>query len=242
MLYFCTRKRTDDATTYDCNPKQPTNELSTASSNRLQITAQVFRGITALTSHFNVIITLVINTSFLHRNSMGRILFIVFIMAIVAFKLCSDRSSTDTSDTAPITPTAATTHNAITTGSTPYISTHTGENNNAKIKICTTPTSKCDAVVIVKRGNDIVRNTYIAAGDTAAIYVPNGVCHVYYYCGNDWDAEKPMPGNRKGGFVHAETFGAEAPVSLNYDTRTFIITPSASGCDAALRASLRDIF
>lgn len=173
---------------------------------------------------------------------MGRILFIVFIMALVAFKLCSDHSSSDTSDTAPITPTAATTRNAITTGSTPYANTHTGENNNAKIKICTTPASECDAVVIVKRGKSIVRNTYIAAGDTATIYVPNGEYRVYYYCGKDWDAEKPMPGNRKGGFAHAETFGAEAPVSLNYDTRTFSITPTASGCGTALRASLRDIF
>lgn len=170
---------------------------------------------------------------------MGRILFIVFIMALVAFKLCSDHTP---SDTAPITPIAATTRSAITTGSTPYANAHTGENNNAKIKICTTPTSECDAVVIVKRGKSIVRNTYIAAGDTATIYVPNGEYRVYYYCGKDWDAEKPMPDNRKGGFAHAETFGAEAPVSLNYDTSTFSITPTASGCGDALRASLRDIF
>lgn len=173
---------------------------------------------------------------------MGRILFIVFIMALVAFKLCSDRTSSDTSGIAPITPTATTTHNAITTGSTPYANAHTGENNNAKINICTTSASECDVVVIIKQGKSIVRNTYIAAGDIATIYVPNGEYRVYYYCGKGWDAEKPMPGNRKGGFAHAETFGAEAPVSLNYDTRTFSITPTASGCSAALRASLRDIF
>lgn len=140
---------------------------------------------------------------------MGRLLFILFILAMVCVKLCVG-SHDESTIKAPIytseesnilnsqnslTDSARYADKSMPTGYTPYINAPLEGNNNSKITLINDTTENSDAVVIVKQADKIVRNTYIAAGDTATIYIPNGTYTIYIYRGNGWHSTKQMPHN-----------------------------------------------
>lgn len=85
--------------------------------------------------------------------------------------------------------------NNMPTGYTPYANSPLDGNNNSKITVKNDTTAHTDAIVFVKRAGRIVRNTYIAAGDTVAIYVPNGTYTVLIYEGKGWHPTNKCPGN-----------------------------------------------
>lgn len=176
---------------------------------------------------------------------MSRLLFILFILAMVCVKLCvgsHDESTIDVPTTycsdgsdsrkcqGALSDSARYADNSMPTGHTPYHNAPIEANNNSKITITNDSTDCTDAVVIVKRAGKIVRNSYVAAGDTAAIYVPNGTYTVYIYKGKGWHSEKAMPRNHRGGFVAKERFISYAPVSLSYCTHDFDIARTSGQC------------
>ncbi len=169
---------------------------------------------------------------------MSRLLFILFILTMVCVKLCVDNHDESTID-APIyysedtnarkyqnalTDSARYADNSMPTGHTPYGNAPLDGNNNSKITIKNDTTTHSDAVAIVKCAGKIVRNTYIASGDTASIYVPNGTYTIYIYKGKGWHSTKQMPRNYSGGFVAKEYFYSYAPISLSYCTHDFDIS------------------
>ena len=172
---------------------------------------------------------------------MGRLLFILFILAMVCVKLCvgsrdentievpiycsEDTCLRDSQNT--LTDSARYAGYSMPTGHTPYGNTPLDGNNNSKITLTNDTTNHSDAVVIVKCAGKIVRNTYIAAGDTAAIYIPNGTYTVYIYRGKGWHSAKKMPRNYSGGFVSKECFYSYAPITLSYCTHDFDISDAA---------------
>lgn len=128
--------------------------------------------------------------------------------------------------------------NNMPTGYTPYANSPLGGNNNSKITVKNDTTAHTDAVVFVKRAGRIVRNTYIAAGDTVAIYVPNGTYTVLIYEGKGWHPTKQMPREYRGGFVSKECFFSYTPISLSYCTKDLDI---GEACDK-YSCSADDIF
>ena len=172
---------------------------------------------------------------------MGRLLFILFILAMVCVKLCVG-SHDESTIKAPVycseetnnrdrqnslTDSARYADKSMPTGYTPYINAPLEGNNNSKITLINDTTESSDAVVIVKQADKIVRNTYIAAGDTATIYIPNGTYTIYIYRGNGWHSTKQMPHNFSGGFVARESFYSYAPFSLSYCTHNLGISDAA---------------
>lgn len=167
---------------------------------------------------------------------MSRLLFILFILAMVCVKLCignhgetSEISARYTDDTnirkSQNTLTDSTRYNnEISTGATPYRNSVIEGNNNSKIIITNNVSRQYDAVVIVKHGGKIVRNTYITAGDTTSIYVPNGTYHIYIYKGNKWNSAKEISKKYYGGFESKEHFYSYAPITLSYNTHRYDIT------------------
>lgn len=172
---------------------------------------------------------------------MSRLLFILFILAMVCIKLCVGKTDENTVE-APVyytedtykpknrdslTDSARYADNSMPTGHAPYSNTRLDGNNNSKITLKNDTTAHSDAVAIVKQAGKIVRNTYIAAGDTAAIYIPNGTYTLYIYRGNGWHSAKKMPYNYNGGFVAKECFYSYAPISLSYCTHDVDISDAA---------------
>lgn len=118
--------------------------------------------------------------------------------------------------------------NRLQTGTTPY-----GNGNlpgdESTIAVSTSANSECDVVVIVKHNGRMVRNAYIAAGDSYTFHVPNGTYQVFFYGGKGWKPGKPMPGGCKGGFVANESFSKDSEVSLNYQGLEYELIPQRDG-------------
>ncbi len=183
---------------------------------------------------------------------MSRLLFALFILAIVCLKLCIENNDENTTEYPIYCPgvtdnrknqhmlsdSAKYADNNMPTGYTPYANSPLDGNNNSKITVKNDTTAHTDAVVFVKRAGRIVRNTYIAAGDTVAIYVPNGTYTVLIYEGKGWHPTKQMPREYRGGFVSKECFYSYTPISLSYCTKDLDI---GEACDK-YSCSADDIF
>lgn len=185
-------------------------------------------------------------------TNMSRLLFALFILAIVCLKLCIENHDENTTEYPIYCPgvtdnrknqhmlsdSAKYADNNMPTGYTPYANSPLDGNNNSKITVKNDTTAHTDAVVFVKHAGRIVRNTYIAAGDTIAIYVPNGTYTVLIYEGKGWHPTKQMPREYCGGFVSKECFYSYTPISLSYCTKDLDI---GEACDKYL-CSADDIF
>lgn len=186
---------------------------------------------------------------------MGRLLFVAFILILVGVKLCNSGDDAGNPDAVIYcTPSDVKRQDAVSSDSAryifrrmatcyvPYRETDAGGNANSKIAVNTDPASECDLVALVKQDGRIVRNVYVAAGDTAALYVPNGTYRVYIYSGTGWNPEKDMPGGLKGGFVADEAFSADAPVTLAYSTYDYNVTTLRGACPGRSACSRQDAF
>ena len=186
---------------------------------------------------------------------MGRLLFVAFILILVGIKMCTSGDDAGNPDAVIYcTPSEVKSRNAsisdsarymskhMSTGYVPYRETDAGGNANSKIVVKTAPASECDLVAVVKQDGRIVRNVYIAAGDTAALYVPNGTYRVYIYSGTGWNPEKVMSEGLKGGFVADEAFSADTPVTLAYSTYDYNVTTLCGACAGRRPCSRQDAF
>ena len=131
--------------------------------------------------------------------------------------------------------------NKLQTGAIPY-SNIACEGEESKISVSTSASSECDVVVIVKRNNRIVRNAYIAAGDSYEFSVPNGTYQVFFYGGKGWCPQKKMNGGYAGGFVANESYSKDSPVSLNYQGVSYELIPQQNGNFSTMQSNASEIF
>lgn len=103
--------------------------------------------------------------------------------------------------------------NSLKTGAVPYRN-GSCPGSGSTIGVKTSSGSECDIVVIVKHHGTIVRNAYIAAGDSYQFSVPNGDYQVFFYGGKGWNPDKQKGNGCVGGFVANESYSKDSEVSL----------------------------
>lgn len=105
--------------------------------------------------------------------------------------------------------------NSLTTGQRPYGKAKIS-GYDSKITVRTSPDSELDVVVILKQGDNIVKNAYICAGDSYSFDLPNGTYQTFFYSGKGWNPEKDMGNGNIGGFVSGESFQKDSPLPIEY--------------------------
>lgn len=118
--------------------------------------------------------------------------------------------------------------NRLQTGNVPYRNADCNGSESA-VTVSTSSASECDVVVIIKRNGLIVRNAYIAAGDSYEFSVPNGTYQVFFYGGKGWNPNKHMSGGQVGGFVANESYSKDSAVSLDYQGLNYELIPQPNG-------------
>lgn len=84
-------------------------------------------------------------------------------------------------------------------------------------------------MVIVRKGNGAyVNHVYIRGGETAEIYVPDGLFDVYFYSGTGWNPEKEN-GNVIGGFVCGEGVTKDKNLYLNGESIVYTLYAVQNG-------------
>lgn len=107
----------------------------------------------------------------------------------------------------------------LATGDTPYKEYYGGNpkcksGNCSEIKITT---SNSDVLVLIKKGEKVVRHAYISANDSYTFSLSNGTYQTFFYYGSGWNSEKEMKnGEIKGGFMNNEDFGKDYPQDLHH--------------------------
>lgn len=131
--------------------------------------------------------------------------------------------------------------NSLQTGDMPY---GNGSLSGSASTICvsTSSTSECDVVVIVKHKGRMVRNAYIAAGESHTFSVPNGIYQVFFYGGKGWNPNKSMKGGYTGGFVAKESFSKDSEVSLNYQDLEYELIPQQNGNFSTQQSDESEVF
>jgi hypothetical protein len=131
--------------------------------------------------------------------------------------------------------------NRLQTGSVPYRNEKYGGSGSVVV-VSTSSRSECDVVVIIKHNGYIVRNAYIAAGDSYKFYVPNGIYQVFFYGGKGWSPYKQMAGGQAGGFVANESYSKDSEVSLDYQELSYELIPQANGNFSTQQSSASEMF
>lgn len=131
--------------------------------------------------------------------------------------------------------------NRLTTGYVPYENVELS-GNESSIKVRTSSNSECDVVVIVKHHGQIVRNTYIAAGDSYTFRIPNGYYQVFFYGGKGWNPNKGLSDGYTGGFVANESFSKDSEVSLYYQGLEYELIPQQNGNFSTQQSYASEIF
>lgn len=119
-------------------------------------------------------------------------------------------------------------HNQLPTGSKPYSPFYgTATDGDNTLRFNTRRGS--DYVVIVRKGNGAyVNHVYIRGGETAEIYVPDGLFDVYFYSGTGWNPEKEN-GNVIGGFVCGEGVTKDKNLYLNGESIVYTLYAVQNG-------------
>ena len=129
----------------------------------------------------------------------------------------------------------------LQTGDIPY-SNVSCEGSNSTVTVSTSSNSECDVVVIIKHNGQIVRNAYIAAGDSYEFSVPNGRYQVFFYGGKGWNPNKRMAGGQTGGFVANESYSKDSEVTLNYQGLNYELIPQANGNFSTQQSDASEMF
>lgn len=119
-------------------------------------------------------------------------------------------------------------NNSLSSGVTPYKCNEL-HGKGAAITVRTSTSSNCDVVVIVKKNDVMVRNTYLHAGGSCTYNLPNGTYQVFFYGGSGWNPNKVMPNGQTGGFVANESHSKDDPVTLNYQSVEYELIPQPNG-------------
>lgn len=131
--------------------------------------------------------------------------------------------------------------NRLQTGNIPY-SNASCDGSGSTVAISTSSSSECDVVVIIKHNGNIVRNAYIAAGDSYEFSLPNGTYQVFFYGGKGWNPNKQMAGGQVGGFVANESYSKDSEVTLNYQGLNYELIPQANGNFSTQQSDATEMF
>lgn len=126
--------------------------------------------------------------------------------------------------------------NSLSNGATPYRSCYGSNNslsglNGSAIHVVAPMNS--DVLVIIKRGNRVVRHAYIASGNSFGFKLDNGTYTPYFYYGVGWNPNKPMSSSEcgvvYGGFLSNESVGKDDPHTLHNHALTYTLILQSTG-------------
>ena len=125
--------------------------------------------------------------------------------------------------------------NRLLTGSTPY-DVYYGKNYDCPKDQCSgikvTAPKESDLVVIIKRNNPegkVISHSYIRAGETCQLDLPNGTFQTFFYYGRGWNPDKEMPNGIRGGFTKDEVFSKDEPQEIGNAILSYILQLQKDG-------------
>ncbi len=134
-------------------------------------------------------------------------------------------------------------NNRLETGTIVYKNSSISNQKNSVVNVKTGYGGDIDYVVIIKKNNKIVRNSYIRSGDSERFSLPAGSFQIFFYSGKGWDPNKQQANSDiKGGFVSNESFSKDGSVYLDNNELSYELVPQVNGNFQADHSNRKEMF
>ena len=131
--------------------------------------------------------------------------------------------------------------NRLSNGVHPYENEIVLKGQGSRISV-ETSASDNDVVVILKRNDKMVRNSYLRAGESIFFDIPDGTYQIFFYSGKGWNPTKVMANGLEGGFVVNESFSKDEPHALENQDLEYELILQSNGNFMTEQSNATEIF
>lgn len=103
---------------------------------------------------------------------------------------------------------------SLKTGATPYRSLYGPNSKIGDAGLKVKAPADCDVLVIIKRGEKVVKHAYIRASHSYSFTLRAGIYQPFFVFGNSWCPEKPSPNGQLGYFLEDVAISKDYPQEI----------------------------